>query len=391
MIERPSRRSTSAPSTFIATSQVPLPRPSRNRPGHDRRDAVPVADARRSRARSRAISDITVIVRAAPSREMTRPASGIETSEPIAIASSTQPELLRVELEPVADLRDPRRPAREREAVEDEDGVDRVHRPARGHGRDHLDPEPRERREPPSGASVTSTSTRSVPATTYGPGPRRASSAVAITIDPPRALDHRAHDLAPPRARAASRPCSRSSQHGLTTQTSGRTRAQLLDGAGAGDRLRRRGPAGRRARRPSPRGWVAQRERDVEARREDGRAQVGRAASGRARARSSRRRPRPAGRRRSARRRARRAPPCAARRPRRGRGTAACPAAGAPRRRGRAGARRTPRARAGRGGSSRSRRRSSVRELRRDDAAVALEPREDRRLAFGSEVHRHRC
>ena len=33
MIERPIRRSTSAPSTFIATSQVPLPSPSRNRPG----------------------------------------------------------------------------------------------------------------------------------------------------------------------------------------------------------------------------------------------------------------------------------------------------------------------------------------------------------------------
>ena len=32
MIERPIRRSTSAPSTFIATSQVPLPKPRRNRP-----------------------------------------------------------------------------------------------------------------------------------------------------------------------------------------------------------------------------------------------------------------------------------------------------------------------------------------------------------------------
>ena len=32
MIERPTRRSTSAPSTFIATSQVPLPKPRKNRP-----------------------------------------------------------------------------------------------------------------------------------------------------------------------------------------------------------------------------------------------------------------------------------------------------------------------------------------------------------------------
>ena len=32
MIARPSRCSTAAPSTFMATSQVPLPKPTRNRP-----------------------------------------------------------------------------------------------------------------------------------------------------------------------------------------------------------------------------------------------------------------------------------------------------------------------------------------------------------------------
>ena len=44
-------------------------------------------------------------------------------------------ELLRVELEPVADLRDPRRPAREREAAEDEDGVDGAGGAREVHGR----------------------------------------------------------------------------------------------------------------------------------------------------------------------------------------------------------------------------------------------------------------
>ena len=45
MIERPIRRSTSAPSTFIATSQVPLPKPSRNRPATT--GATPVSIAER--------------------------------------------------------------------------------------------------------------------------------------------------------------------------------------------------------------------------------------------------------------------------------------------------------------------------------------------------------
>ena len=54
-------------------------------------------------------------------------------TEPTAIASSTSPSARGVELERVADLRDPRRPAREREAAEDEDGVDGQRGAAQAH------------------------------------------------------------------------------------------------------------------------------------------------------------------------------------------------------------------------------------------------------------------
>ena len=90
MIECPSRRSTSAPSTFIATSQVPLPKPSKNRPTAT--GATPSGSrARRSPGPTARTKDIALIVRAAPSLEITTPASGIEISEPIAIASSSRP------------------------------------------------------------------------------------------------------------------------------------------------------------------------------------------------------------------------------------------------------------------------------------------------------------
>ena len=44
MIERPSSRSTAEPSTFMATSQVPLPMPSSEQPDDDRRDAHRIAE-----------------------------------------------------------------------------------------------------------------------------------------------------------------------------------------------------------------------------------------------------------------------------------------------------------------------------------------------------------
>ena len=44
MIARPRRRSTSAPWTFIATSQLPGPDAEREQAGDDGRDAGPVAD-----------------------------------------------------------------------------------------------------------------------------------------------------------------------------------------------------------------------------------------------------------------------------------------------------------------------------------------------------------
>ena len=90
MIAFPSRCSTAEPSTFMATSQVPLPTPNRNRPittGSTLTD-WPMPAVTRPAA---AINAITVIVRAAPRRETTRPASGIEMTDPIAIASSTRP------------------------------------------------------------------------------------------------------------------------------------------------------------------------------------------------------------------------------------------------------------------------------------------------------------
>ena len=58
----------------------------------DRRDADAVAE-RRDREADAAEHAMTVIVRAAPSRATTIPASGSATSEPAAIASSSRPRL----------------------------------------------------------------------------------------------------------------------------------------------------------------------------------------------------------------------------------------------------------------------------------------------------------
>ena len=58
---------------------------------------------------------MTLTVRAAPSREIDQPRERSEISEPAAIESSRRPRLLRVEPQPVPDLRDARGPARERE------------------------------------------------------------------------------------------------------------------------------------------------------------------------------------------------------------------------------------------------------------------------------------
>ena len=91
MIERPMRRSTSAACTFIATSQAPAAKPNANRPDDDR-EADRVADGDH-RERALEISAIAETVRREPMRSMIVPASGSESSEPDAIASSTNPSV----------------------------------------------------------------------------------------------------------------------------------------------------------------------------------------------------------------------------------------------------------------------------------------------------------
>ena len=72
MIERPRRCSTNVPSTFMATSQVPLPTPNRKSPTTTGGDADAVAE-RRHRETAAVTMAMTVIVRAAPSRATTVP------------------------------------------------------------------------------------------------------------------------------------------------------------------------------------------------------------------------------------------------------------------------------------------------------------------------------
>ena len=65
-----------------------------------------------------------ITTRREPKRWMSGPESGSPTTEPTAIANSTKPSSAAAEVQLVADLRDPRGPAREREAVDDERRVD---------------------------------------------------------------------------------------------------------------------------------------------------------------------------------------------------------------------------------------------------------------------------
>ncbi len=92
MIERPSSRSTSAPSTFIATSQVPVPRPTRNRPtavtGTVSRTPTPTATSS-SPAASNSVAPITT--RRAPKRCTVPPDVGSAMTDPIDTASSSSP------------------------------------------------------------------------------------------------------------------------------------------------------------------------------------------------------------------------------------------------------------------------------------------------------------
>ena len=92
MIATPRRCSTAAPSTFMATSQVPLPKPMRKRPTTT--GGIPAGYPSATTASPTATQQaITVTVRAVPSRVTTTPASGSATREPRATASSTSPSV----------------------------------------------------------------------------------------------------------------------------------------------------------------------------------------------------------------------------------------------------------------------------------------------------------
>src|SRR5689334_7823407 len=92
MIERPSSRSTSAPSTFIATSQVPVPRPTISRPraatGTDPSAPPPRPRSSSPRPSTRVAA---TTVRRAPNRAMLPPAVGRDATEPMEPASRNSP------------------------------------------------------------------------------------------------------------------------------------------------------------------------------------------------------------------------------------------------------------------------------------------------------------
>ena len=92
MIARPSSCSTAEPSTFIATSHVPMPAPRANSPTTS--GATPTRYPSPAVASPAAASSaIALTVRAVPSRPTTRPDRGIEVTDPTAIARSTSPRL----------------------------------------------------------------------------------------------------------------------------------------------------------------------------------------------------------------------------------------------------------------------------------------------------------
>ena len=92
MIVRPSRRSTRAASTFIATSHSPVPRPTANRPAPTATGPSPPEMA--TPAKPRPITSTTVdpvTVRGAPAARTTAPAIGIATTEPADTPNSSSP------------------------------------------------------------------------------------------------------------------------------------------------------------------------------------------------------------------------------------------------------------------------------------------------------------
>ena len=92
MIERPRRCSTSAPSTFIATSQVPLPDAEQEQPDDDRRDADLVADRRDRKPAGRDERRDHDRARSAEPRH-DHPGERQRDDRPAAIASSRRPRL----------------------------------------------------------------------------------------------------------------------------------------------------------------------------------------------------------------------------------------------------------------------------------------------------------
>ena len=92
MIARPRARSTSAPSTFMATSQTPTPTPYTKKPaavtGTDVRPAIPTEATTRPTVANPAPSRTTA---AALVRSISQPLDGSASTEPAAIASSSSP------------------------------------------------------------------------------------------------------------------------------------------------------------------------------------------------------------------------------------------------------------------------------------------------------------
>ena len=92
--ERPISRSTSAPSTFIDTSQVPVPNPTRNSPaavtGTDSNSPTLTATVIRPTAST---SDPAITTRRAPKRCTEPPVDGSATTAPIEAASRSSPSL----------------------------------------------------------------------------------------------------------------------------------------------------------------------------------------------------------------------------------------------------------------------------------------------------------
>ena len=126
MIARPRRRSTSAPWTFIATSQLPVADAEGEQAGDDGRDAGAVADGDDDEAHAR--EDGHRLDRAARS-EARDDRAGHRQRDHRAGRDRQEDEAEpgRAEPEAVLDLRDPRGPAGEGDARRDERGVRRAH------------------------------------------------------------------------------------------------------------------------------------------------------------------------------------------------------------------------------------------------------------------------